>query len=428
VSGSPLALAHHRLTAAVDALRAAAEAGSATDDELVSVLSMCEGAARQLDQLSVATVATLQRRGTFADRGYRSAVSALADLLGWERFEARRRVTVAEHACPRTGLDAAPLPARLPETAQVFAAGQAGLRHVEVIAKLLGSPAAGRLTPGAWAGAEEQLAAAAADYTPCGLHTWGTWLIDTLDQDGPEPDDHPPTPLNELTVTRHTGRPGGRLKGRFDDAALFHTITSLIDARAQPLGRDDDRTMPQRQAEALADICGYVLDHGDVPERGGRRPLLNVLVRLEDLENRCRAAILDFGGTLSPASLRMLACDAAVVPIVLGGKGQPLDVGRATRTVPDGLRRAVVARDQGCAHPGCDRPVSWCECHHIQYWEHLGETKLDNLVLLCRAHHRQVHHTDWIVRIRDGSPEFIPPPWIDPERTPRRKPLPHLVA
>jgi len=82
-----------------------------------------------------------------------------------------------------------------------------------------------------------------------------------------------------------------------------------------------------------------------------------VLIELEDLENRARAAMLDFGGTLSPESLRMLACDAAVVPIVMNGTGQPLDVGRATRTIPDGLRRAVIARDLGCAYPGCGRPV-----------------------------------------------------------------------
>ena len=100
-------------------------------------------------------------------------------------------------------------------------------------------------------------------------------------------------------------------------------------------------------------MCGYVLDHaGDLPESGGHRPHVNVLIRLEDLQNRARAGCLDFGGTLSPEALRMLCCDATVVPIVLNGSGQPFDVGRATRTVPDGLRRAVAARDRGCAHPG----------------------------------------------------------------------------
>jgi 5-methylcytosine-specific restriction protein A len=251
-------------------------------------------------------------------------------------------------------------------------------------------------------------------------------LVDALDQDGAEPDDRPPAQVNELFLSRNRAG-GGKLKGRFDDAAMFDAIAAVIDAKAKPLTGDDDRSAGERQAEALADVCGYVLGHGDVPECGGQRPHVNVLVRLDDLENRARAAALDFGGTVSPESLRMLCCDAAVVPIVMDGAGQPLDVGRITRTIPDGLRWAVAARDRGCAHPGCDRPASWCECHHIVPWEHGGETKLSNLAMLCRAHHRQIHSTEWICRIRDGLPEFIPPAWIDPERRPRRKALPHLA-
>ncbi len=207
---------------------------------------------------------------------------------------------------------------------------------------------------------------------------------------------------------------------------MFDAIATVIDAKARPVTSDEQRSPAQRQAEALADVCGYVLDHGEVPECGGRRPHLNVLVRLEDLENRARAACLDFGGTLSPESLRMLACDAAVVPVVLNGKGQPLDVGRATRTIPDGVRRAIAARDRGCV--GCGRPPSWTEIHHIKPWQDGGETALHNCVMFCRACHRLHHHSEWEVRIRDGLPELIPPAWIDPERKPRRRPLLHLAA
>ncbi|WP_214368699.1 HNH endonuclease signature motif containing protein [Pseudonocardia sp. H11422] len=427
MSDSALATAHRLLIQAVDELCAAAGSG-ASDAELLAVLTLCEGMTRRLDRLAVGTVSTLERRGSFAERGYKSTAGALGDLLGWERFEARRRVIAAEQVCPRVGLDGTPRPARLGATSEVFAAGQASLRHVEVIARVLGTAAAERLTPDHWAGVEAQLAAKTADYTPTELQTWGTALVDALDQDGPEPDDRPPAPVNELHLTRNPNGTGGKIKGRFDDATMFDAIAAVIDAHANPLTGDDDRTAAQRQAEALADVCTYVLDHGDVPDCGGHRPHLNVLIRLEDLENRCRAAVLDFGGTSSPESLRLLACDAAVVPIVLDGTGQPLDVGRLTRTIPDGLRRAVAARDRGCAHPGCNRPPSWCEVHHIREWHNGGETKVDNLVMLCRVHHRQIHHSEWIVRIRDGLPEFIPPAWIDPERRPRRKALPHLAA
>ena len=114
---------------------------------------------------------------------------------------------------------------------------------------------------------------------------------------------------------------------------MFDAIATVIDAKARPVTSDDHRPAGERQAAALAEACGYVLDHGDVPECGGHRPHVNVLIRLEDLENRARAACLDFGGAVSPESLRLLCCDAAVVPIVLDGRGQPLDVGRARRTI-----------------------------------------------------------------------------------------------
>jgi len=422
---SPLATAQRLLAQAVDAVRSVADAGSA--DERVAVLRLCENTTRQLDQVTVTTVAGLDREGVFAEHGYKSATKALTDLLGWEHVDAHRRTVAAEQVAPRTGLDGTVLPARLPAMAEVFAAGRTTLRHVEAVARLLGSKSAGRLSPEQCAGLEAQLAGKADSYTSTELFEWGKALVDLLDQDGEAPDERPPVQVDELFLTRLPGG-GGKVRGRFDDAGMFDAIAAVIDAHAKPLTKDDDRSAAERQAEALADVCGYVLDHGDVPETGGHRPHVNVLIRLEDLENRARAGCLDFGGPVAPESLRMLCCDAAVVPIVMNGKGQPLDVGRVTRTIPDGLRRAVAARDRGCAHPGCGRPVSWTHCHHIVPWELGGETTLSNLVMLCAVHHRQIHSTEWIVRIRDGLPEFVPPRWIDVEQRPRRRALPHLAA
>jgi 5-methylcytosine-specific restriction protein A len=225
-----------------------------------------------------------------------------------------------------------------------------------------------------------------------------------------------------LRLTRFAAKPGGRLVGRYDDAALFEAVAAVLDAKAAPLTADEGRSRVERKAEALAEVCGWVLEHAELPAVGGRRPVLTVQIRLEDLEQRARAGMLEFGGQLSPAALRHLACDCGVVPVVFDGAGQPLDVGRLTRSIPDGLRRAVTARDRGCAHPGCDRPPSWCEIHHVLPWEHGGPTALGNLVMLCKAHHRQIHTTDWAVRLRGGLPEFIPPPWIDAEQKPRTRP------
>ena len=199
MASSPVVAAHGHLTEAVDELSAACTP-TATADDLLSVLTIGEGVARRLDQIVVAVVADLLRRGTFAERGYRNAVTAVADLVGWDRAEARRRVSAAEQVCPRTGLDGAVLPARLTATAERFAAGAASLRHVEAIRRVLAGPSAQRLSPTVWSGAEAELAAHADRYTPSELLEWGSRLVDTLDQDGPEPDDRPPEPVNEGTA------------------------------------------------------------------------------------------------------------------------------------------------------------------------------------------------------------------------------------
>ncbi len=167
--------------------------------------------------------------------------------------------------------------------------------------------------------------------------------MEVLDQDGEEPDDEPPAQVNELVLRRFRDG-GGKLSGRFDDAAMFDAIATVIDAYAKPLTKDDLRPAGQRHAEALADVCGYVLDHGDVPECGGHRPHVNVLIRLEDLQNRARAACLDFGGPVAPASL----ADA-----VLRCRRRS---DRAERPGPAARRRPGDANDSRRIAPGRRRP------------------------------------------------------------------------
>ncbi|MFP5019739.1 HNH endonuclease signature motif containing protein [Pseudonocardia phyllosphaerae] len=413
-----------RIAAAVDAL--ADTLTTATGTEICAVQLAVESLQRRLDQVAVRAVAKAEREDLYAARGYRSTAGALADLLRWDPRHSRRFTTAAQQLAPRTTLDGQPLDPTLPATAQVFAGGEISLRHAEVVATLLDSAEAGRLDPAVWAGAEIQLAAQAVLCTPAELQTWGRQLLADLDQDGPEPDDRPEPRINELRLTTHRGgRPGGILRGRFDDAEMFERIRTAVDALTGPGHPDDPRSHPERQAEALAEICGYGLEHAGgelLPDTGGQRPQVTVTVRLEDLQNRARAALLDHTGGLSASALRMLCCDAAVIPVVLDGAGQPLDVGRARRTIPRAIRRAVAARDRGCAHPGCDRPPSWCEIHHIIAWEIGGPTAVTNLVMLCRVHHGQVHHAGWTVRLTDGIPEFLPPAWIDPRQQPRRRP------
>jgi hypothetical protein len=107
--------------------------------------------------------------------------------------------------------------------------------------------------------------------------------------------------------------------------------------------------------------------------------------------------------------------------MVMSGTSVPLDVGRTRRLVSTKQRVALNARDKGCAFPNCSRPARWSDAHHIVSWLNGGASDLDNLVLLCRRHHRIIHHSDWVVRMTGtGIPEFVPPRWIDPQQIPRR--------
>ncbi|SDW02547.1 protein of unknown function, partial [Saccharopolyspora shandongensis] len=122
---------------------------------------------------------------------------------------------------------------------------------------------------------------------------------------------------------------------------------------------------------------------------------------------------------ITAQNARRIACDAEVLPIALDGDSLPLDVGRAKRTAPTHIRTALLRRDGVCAFPGCDRPPGTPEAHHVQHWADGGATNLDNMVMLCAHHHRTLHNQRWEIAMCDGRPEFIPPPTVDPKRTPR---------
>jgi hypothetical protein len=118
------------------------------------------------------------------------------------------------------------------------------------------------------------------------------------------------------------------------------------------------------------------------------------------------------GTDLPLDALRRLACDAEIIPAVLGSHSEVLDLGRLRRPVTPALWTALVVRDRHCTFPGCRRPPLMCHAHHIVHWADGGETSLDNLALLCGHHHRVIHHTPWGLRLNptDRQPEFKPPP------------------
>lgn len=141
--------------------------------------------------------------------------------------------------------------------------------------------------------------------------------------------------------------------------------------------------------------------------------------------------LTDWFGLMPVSAVRRLACDAAVTPIGVDENGVPLNVGRTRRLATPAQRRALAARDHGCAFPHCDRPPAWCIAHHVLHWVDGGRTDLTNLVFLCPEHHRSVHHHGWTVVIdrTTRSPRFLPPPgdrlahqWLDSDGTPAPQP------
>jgi hypothetical protein len=163
---------------------------------------------------------------------------------------------------------------------------------------------------------------------------------------------------------------------------------------------DDGRTPAQRRADALGEIVRHDLACAEPSTYNGRRrgrPHVSVVVDLDELEARAPAitkhvrADLEHCGRVSPTTLQRITCDAQVSRVLTSGRSEPLDVGRAVRTIPPAIWRALVARDGHCQAPGCDRAPGWCEAHHLRHWAHGGSTSLDNLVLLCWRHHHTIH-------------------------------------
>ena len=146
----------------------------------------------------------------------------------------------------------------------------------------------------------------------------------------------------------------------------------------------------------------------------GERPHVIVTVDVETLgrgENapgaaRSAGARLSDVGAISAVDALTWACDAQVTRVITDAASRPLDVGRTTRITPPWIRKALLVRDGGCAFPHCGKPPSWCDPHHARHWTNGGPTALSNLVLLCRRHHRLVHHKRFSVEIVDGLPRF----------------------
>jgi hypothetical protein len=213
--------------------------------------------------------------------------------------------------------------------------------------------------------------------------------------------------------------------GRLDavTAAPIRTVIEQIvthDFRArrdQDPSERDQRTVGQMRADALLQVCRHALGCKETDQSGIRTTII-VRINKQDLDAGGGLGRID--GTSQPVSvsqLRRLAGDAGIIPEVLGGESEDLDLGRRVRIFTPAQRLALLERDGGCAK--CHAPPEHCEAHHIRWWERGGSTDLANGVMLCTRCHHDIHRQGWNILVRAGRVAFIPPPHIDPLQHPR---------
>jgi hypothetical protein len=259
----------------------------------------------------------------------------------------------------------------------------------------------------------------------------GRHLVEVVDPDGAdrrleaalERDERAAHLGRYLTIVED--RAGGmrvRGHGSVEDAAVLKA--ALVPLSCPEPCLDDDGAVVRDPCEsgtrlwdALVHVARHALDTDLPPTSHGTRPRLLVTLDHDTLRAGLTSASPGVGTTadgqhLPPATLRRLACDADLVPVVLGTHREVLDVGRTARLVTAPIWTALIARDRHCTFPACDRPPIMCHAHHLTHWADGGTTSLDNLALLCGHHHRVLHHTPWEIRLNptDHRPEYRPPP------------------
>jgi Domain of unknown function (DUF222) len=355
---------------------------------------------------------TESRQRSVPDRaGATSPQNWLSALLTISPSEAKRRVRVAEA-----------LTNRYRATAAAFAEGIVDEDQAAAICSLVdGLPSCA--THEQKQQAETFLLAQSRVLDADGLRACRKRMHDLIDPDGSLERERDAKDKRAMHIRNH-GDGTQTCSWRATDeiiAKLKAATDPLAAPRPESNGDKDDRTPGQRRADAMADLLEPALRGDNLPRKRGNRAHLLVTIPEENLRTGHGFGVTATGEDLTAAAIRRIACDAKITPIRIDGNGVPLAVGRTRRTVTPAQWAALVIRDRGCIFPGCDRPASWCQAHHVIYWEDWGLTDLDNLVLLCDHHHDVVHHRDWAVEFgEDGHPQVIPPDWVDASRTPRR--------
>lgn len=352
------------------------------------------GIRQQIDRLE----AEFCRRLSRFERARGYASSGAATVVSWLRTACRMSGPAAQER-----VDVSHALEACPEIGEAWRNNAIGYQHVAVLARSLRE--VGRT---AFRGMLAELLDAARRLDPSRLRYVTRYLRYCVDPDGSaasETEQYARRFLNLSQTIDGIFIIDGQL-----DAEAGSALRTAIAAVNKPLP-NDERSAGQRRADALSELAHRQLQSGGLPTTHGQRPHLVVTVSEETLRGASsEPGEIAGAGPVSPSAVQRLACDAAIVEITVDATGSPLRAGEESRSIPAPLRTALTVRDRGCRFPGCDRPPEWTDAHHIRHRSEHGPTRGENLVLLCRVHHRLVHEGGWQLERRpDGSLEAIPP-------------------
>lgn len=396
------------------------------DEELTAVLLAREENLRRAYAEVLAVIGEIEHRGLGKGLGYKDSAAMLRESLHISAREAHTRIAQATATMPSSSLTGVPQPPPLAATGVALAAGDLNREHLQAITTIFQACPA-TITAERRAADEATLVELARQAGPEAVRTVGRRLVSYWEQDTAPRQDTQRRDVRPRRALEIIHRPDGsaRFRGELDPdtaAVLDGLLGPLAKPGKNPGGADsaDLRSPAERRGDALAEIIDLAARCDELTVQGGERAVMIVSTTLDALERRVEHALPTAPGVRGAEALLRRACDAKVVPAILDSTGQPLFLGRAKRLATTAQRHALTLRDKGCAHPGCDRSPKWTSPHHVVPWSQGGATDLDNLVLLCERHHRIAHHTGWDIRFHHGIPEFLPPRWLDNQRTQRR--------
>jgi len=262
--------------------------------------------------------------------------------------------------------------------------------------------------------AEAVLVELAARHTPTELRRLGKRILQALDLDDAEAALARQLEAEEAAAFKKTSlsfRPGGdgttRVTAVLPDAAA-HRLKTYLDAFTSPRRGElrGEGTYPQILGQAFCALLERI-DPATLPQHGGRATTVLVTISLDSLRKELGVGEIVGGDTLSATEIRRLACTAGIAPIVLGGKGEILDLGREQRLFSKAQNKAIAFRDKTCRAEGCDMPASMCETHHWHEWSKGGRTDLKDGGTLCSHHHHRVHDPRFTAhRLPNGDVRF----------------------